>query len=159
MPNTYHQRFLTTQERFWQKVQFTHDGCWFWLGSPDKDGYGRFHLGSRTDKSRHAVFAHRFAYEFLVGSIPNNMTIDHICRTHNCVNPSHLRILSAVENAMAGDSIQAQNKRKTHCKRGHPLSGRFLQIVHRGNHVERHCRECKRLWMADYRAKKRSLLS
>lgn len=157
MTNTYCQRFLTTEERFWQKVQKAHseNGCWLWQNYLDKDGYGHFWIGSRIDKSRRPIRAHRFAYELLVEPIPPNMTIDHICRHRNCVNPNHLRILSKGENMLAGNNIQAQNKRKTHCKRGHPLKGRFLQIVYRGDRIERHCRECKRLWMAEYRTSKR----
>ena len=157
MANTYYQRFLTTEERFWQKTHkpLLPNTCWLWKGHLDKDGYGTFYTGSRTNKTRRGIRAHRFVYALLVGPIPENMTIDHICRCRNCVNPKHLRLLSATDNLMAGMGIQAQNKRKTHCKRGHPFEGHTLQIVHRGNRIERHCRECKRLWMAEYRARKR----
>lgn len=159
MANTYAQRFLTIEERFWQKVAkgISPESCWHWQGTIDQDGYSRFWVGSRTNNSRRSLLAHRLAYEWLIGPIPPKLTIDHLCNTRNCVNPAHMRPVPIGDNVLRGNSIQGQNKRKTHCKRGHPLKGRFLQVVRRGRYIERHCRECKRLWMAEHRAYLRSL--
>lgn len=100
--------------RFMRHVEVTDD-CWLWRGSRDTLGYGRF----TVSVARRSQFAHRVAYELLVGEIPNGLELDHLCRTPACVNPSHLEAVSHRENLMRSDSISAVNARKTHCPRGH----------------------------------------
>ncbi|MDE1854663.1 MAG: HNH endonuclease, partial [Thaumarchaeota archaeon] len=70
-------------ERFWAKVEKTPT-CWNWKGGK-LYGYGYFNL----DKARHQR-AHRYAYESLVGPIPKDLALDHLCRNRACVNPDHL---------------------------------------------------------------------
>lgn len=146
----YRNRNSTTEERFWSKVDITSSpkGCWLWIAPLDEDGYGRFHI----DKNRKIGMAHRFAYELLVSPIPPKLVTDHLCKTRNCVNPNHMRLVTTSENVYSGDSLWAVNKRKTHCKRGHPLSGDNLYLFHRGNRLERHCRICRNDWMVRKRA-------
>src|SRR4051812_42788794 len=59
------------QERFWSKTQKT-EGCWLWTDAPDSGGYGRLMVRGQLVK------AHRFAYELLVGPIPDGLVIDHV---------------------------------------------------------------------------------
>lgn len=77
--------------RFWTKVAIT-PSCWLWLAATNQNGYGTFSHESRPCK------AHRFAYELLVGPIPEGLVLDHLCRVRNCVNPSHLEPVTQVEN-------------------------------------------------------------
>lgn len=42
--------------------------------------------------------AHRWAYEFLVGEIPEGLTLDHLCRNKACVMPDHLEPVTQAEN-------------------------------------------------------------
>lgn len=58
-------------------------GCWNWNGYRDASGYGRVNI-------REEHFAHRYVYQCLVGSIPDGMDLDHLCRNPSCVNPAHL---------------------------------------------------------------------
>ena len=85
-------------QKFMKSVNKT-DTCWLWTGYTNKKGYGEFNLshGKR-------LFAHRFAYQLLIGPIPKGLVIDHLCRTRNCVNPSHLESVSIVENVRRGNS-------------------------------------------------------
>lgn len=83
--------------RFWSKVEFTPQ-CWLWRGYTMPDGYGRFQ--ARVDGSPAMVLVHRWAFEFCVGQIPDDLTIDHLCRTRNCVNPDHLEPVTHLENIM-----------------------------------------------------------
>jgi hypothetical protein len=117
-------------ERFWKKVDRRGDHeCWEWLGLKNR-GYGLY--------SRYR--AHRYAYEQLVGPIPDGLTLDHLCRNPGCVNPAHLEPCTAVENAMRGNSPPAANARKTHCKYGHELTPENTYYPPRGG---RECRTCK----------------
>lgn len=74
-------------------VEFQNDGCIVWTGKTDRLGYGRFNYGQRK-----SIRAHRYAYEFLVGPIPDGMEIDHHCGNRRCVNPHHLRVTTRKEN-------------------------------------------------------------
>lgn len=79
-------RHGTAEEHFWVKVEKTAD-CWLWLGAKAA-GYGLFR-GHR---------AHRWAYENLRGPIPEDLTIDHLCRARACVNPAHMEAVTREEN-------------------------------------------------------------
>lgn len=127
---------MTLEERFWAKVDKDGpNGCWLWTASTNLQGYGQFFDGK-------TVLAHRFAYERLVGPIPEGLVTDHLCRTPLCVNPAHLEPVTQRENMLRGETVIAANARKTHCKRGHPLSGENLVIDGQG---WRQCRICLRI--------------
>lgn len=123
---------MPTAERFWGKVEFTDD-CWLWTGTQNQKGYGRASVQGR------AVQAHRWAYEFCVGPIPDGLTIDHLCRVRNCVNPDHLEPVTNRVNLSRGFSPSAICARKTHCPQGHPYSGDNLYVKPNG---WRECRIC-----------------
>ena len=80
-------------ERFWMKVHKT-PGCWNWTGAASA-GYGSWAEGY---KKRHHK-AHRFAYEQMVGPIPEGMFLDHKCFNTLCVNPDHLRPVTRKQNS------------------------------------------------------------
>jgi len=82
--------------RFWARVEVTKT-CWLWTGSRSRDGYGKFEPAT-------SVFykAHRFAYETVVGPIPEGLTLDHLCRVRRCVNPDHLEPVTNQENLLRG---------------------------------------------------------
>ncbi len=88
------------EQRFWAKVSKT-DECWLWTGSKN-DGYGKF----RPVANQRPVLAHRYAYELLVGPIPRDLTLDHLCRVHSCVNPEHLEPVTRRENILRGKAVQ-----------------------------------------------------
>lgn len=81
----------TFDERFWAYVE-KGDGCWTWTG-PAMGDYGCM-MYKRITKG-----SHRWAYEFLVGEIPDGMLIDHACGNAKCVNPEHLRLATWAENS------------------------------------------------------------
>lgn len=108
-------------------------GCWNWTGTLSPRGYGTLHVGATSKR------AHRISYEVHRGPIPEGLTLDHLCRNRKCINPAHLEIVTAGVNTLRGDGPTAINKRKTHCKRGHALSGANLHL-YRGRRV---CLTCK----------------
>lgn len=129
----------TAEERFWAKVDRRGpDECWPWTAGLWGGGYGAFAMPSYGNRYRN-VYAHRFAYELLVGPIAEGMVIDHLCRNRACVNPAHLEPVTKRENTLRGTSPIANNRRLTHCRRGHPFDAANTFIDLGGN---RHCRAC-----------------
>jgi hypothetical protein len=115
------------QYRIWPRGD-----CWEFRGPHDEHGYGRVNVNWERLK------AHRFAYEMAKGAIPPGLMIDHLCRHHWCVRPSHLEAVTHVVNTLRGESRNAKNRRKTHCKRGHPFTVKNTYRVAKG----RICRAC-----------------
>lgn len=114
-------------------------GCWLWTGTMVKGGYGRVHHDNRLQ------LAHRVSYQLHVGRpIPAGLELDHKCRVRSCVNPAHLEPVTHRENCrrgVVGKMGAARQKAKTHCPKGHPLSGENLYLEPRGT---RQCRACRR---------------
>lgn len=137
----------THLQRFWQKVRVTPE-CWEWTAFRTPRGYGRFSVGIAN------YSAHRWLYEQLVGPIPDGLTLDHLCRNPSCVRPDHLEPVTGTENTLRGVSWSAQNKRKTHCPKGHPYddTNTFAQSTGRAQgKLWRGCRQCERVRMAIWR--------
>jgi hypothetical protein len=82
-------------ERFARRVEKL-DGCWIWTGATVANGYGVMHVW--RDGRNTSIRAHRFAYELLVGAIPDGHQLDHLCGVRRCVNPAHLEPVTAREN-------------------------------------------------------------
>lgn len=141
--------------RFWRKVNT--DGpvvkaelgrCWQWLGVPHRSGYGR-----HSPAPGAIVYAHRFSYELLVGTIPGDLQIDHLCRNTMCVRPEHLEAVTQRTNLLRGVNPPAMNYRKTHCPEGHPLAGNNLYVytIRSTGTRGRRCRACNTAAARTYR--------
>jgi hypothetical protein len=100
-------------DRFASKYLVVGD-CWLWQSPLDKDGYGSFYFRRRSRR------AHRVAWFLHRGPIPSGLVVNHVCKNRHCVNPQHLELLTARENALQDSLSPASlNVRKTHCKQGH----------------------------------------
>ena len=83
-----------------------NNGCWLWLGTLDKQGYGHA-AGQR---------AHRATYAAAHGPIPPGSDVHHRCEIKACVNPAHLELKTRSEHirehwaqwASTTDEIRAQ---------------------------------------------------
>ena len=126
--------------RFWAKVSIGV-GCWIWIGGKTNAGYGKLRLG--RDCGFRTELAHRIAYEMFHGPLSIGQQIDHLCRVRSCVNPEHLEPVSSRENILRGRGISAQNASKTHCHRGHPLTGDNVYVPPKRPNV-RNCKACRK---------------
>jgi hypothetical protein len=130
----YHQRFKTTEQRFWEKVdKRSADECWPWIAGRNSQGYGAFYWNHKRGG------AHRFSYEMHNGPVSGGMELDHLCRNRLCVNPAHLESVPKAVNILRGDGAPARCARKTHCPKGHEYD-EANTIHYRGG---RYCRACQ----------------
>lgn len=138
-----------------QKAEIVEkEKCWPWGGSTDGNGYGQVMVNGKPYR------AHRLMYELVhkgeeLPPKSSGLTIDHICRNRSCINPNHLEIVTNRENVLRGNGLTAINHRKTHCTKGHPLSGANLYLYQKGNTIERSCRECRRVCRRAWKAKQK----
>lgn len=126
---------LSLEQRFWNKVQKT-DGCWIWTGYRNKAGYGMFMMPDRVH------LAHRVAWMFAYGAIPEGMQVCHHCDNPACVRPDMLFLGTNADNQR--DSVRKGrhcSSKKTHCPKGHPYSA---DNTYMPSWNERQCRICKR---------------
>jgi hypothetical protein len=121
--------------------------CWVWQGRvrPKGSPYGLFHIKGR------AYQAHRASYDLFYGIKDLTNVIDHKCRNSRCINPEHLREVTATVNALENCSSPcAINATKTHCKNGHEFNEENTRAVGRIK-KRRSCKICSR---ADYHKNK-----
>lgn len=126
---------------FLPKIEFHPDGCWLWRGQKNAKGYGKF--SAWISPGYKGWIAHRLSYQLFIGPIPEGMTLDHECDVKACVNPLHLRPMTALENRLRG---RFPLRERTHCLHGHEFTPDNTRL-YRGARI---CRTCHREYMREY---------
>ncbi len=129
-----------TIQRVFAKVWQTA-GCWGWQGNTTHDGYGKVAVGGGE------VLVHRLMYRWLVGPIPEDLELGHLCANPGCVHPRHVQPMSHRDNMVM--SQRNANARKAECPRGHP----YDRTDRRG---ARRCRRCTAASGRAYRTRLRA---
>lgn len=81
-------------------------GCWEWLASKDKDGYGIFTiLGKKLPAHRASWRLYHTQGGQPIFEIPNDVEVLHKCNNTSCVNPDHLYLGTQKQNIQ--DQINA----------------------------------------------------
>lgn len=150
-PNAAKYRSVAKDPQTWAKMvnrtKFDGpNGCWEWIGTVNGEGYGvlvHHEMGN--------VLAHRLALHIVGRPVPEELTVDHLCRNPSCVNPDHLEPAFGTSNTMRGNGYYAKNARKTHCNHGHEYSAdnTIMRHVRRSSGFEgwtRVCRTCEARW-------------
>lgn len=134
-------------ERIKSKVTITESGCWEIAGFQHKLRNVKSHTKGYVLFSYRGTqqMAHRLVYRLFVGLVPDGMQVCHKCDNPPCVNPAHLFLGDQIAN-MRDMAAKKRNKAgRTHCIRGHELSGNNIIVRPTAGGVRRGCKICLKL--------------
>lgn len=92
----------TLQTRFEARIEKAGpDECWVWKLKPTTAGYGSLSMG----KGNNPLLAHRIAWQFAHGAVPEGLFVKQRCGNRLCCNPAHLYLAL---NPIDGPEVSAR---------------------------------------------------
>lgn len=137
---------MISDPAFLSRIEIQPNGCWLWTGATGGSGvhlYGVFR----------GTTVHRWAYEQIMGPIPNGLVLDHVvCQQKMCANPAHVEPVTQAENLRRSKlTLNSRNAAKTECLKGHPFDERNTYVSKTNG--QRVCRACRRDLARKYRSR------
>jgi hypothetical protein len=80
-------------ERIAARTFRDESGCHLWTGARHPDGHGKITIDRKTE------WVHRVMYRMAVSADLRGLSVLHKCGIANCVNPEHLYLGDAFQNA------------------------------------------------------------
>lgn len=159
------QHMDAARRRFWSKVAIgAAEDCWLWTGGvhkrPRGGDYGQF--SAVNVKEMRGLLAHRWAMFFQLGRIPEE--VSHLCNQTLCVNPSHLKEGTHLENEQHKDlsGRRPMGTKDLLCPTcGGPQEGRSKRksrstTTPGATRVFAFCIQCRRQYLKDYHQKRKA---
>lgn len=101
--------------------------CWLWRGYVQSGGYGQIRINGKP------TLIHRLSWSIVNGAIPCGLLVCHTCDTPACVNPAHLFLGTAKDNAqdckLKGRMAAQRDKSFTKLPRTRKLSHDDARII------------------------------
>lgn len=153
-------------------------GCWLWTGpywhrrkwAQNRYGYISIPHPRRPGRQL-SLGTHRAMLWAIHGPLTPQQCACHRCDVPLCINPEHLFVGSMRDNIHDSRSKNRHHEgKKTHCDKGHPLSGDNLYVGKQAGKkigIRRVCRTCQRevhkspsyiAWRREYQRRRRSKL-
>lgn len=116
--------------------------CLIWTGGFFNTGYPTLSVNNKT------LLVHRWVYMVVNGidEVPSELEVDHVCRRRDCLRPSHLELVTSLENQIRG------REARTHCRNGHEFSPENTRMVKnkKGEYTRRLCVICRQSSNREY---------
>lgn len=131
-------------------TRYAEDGNGHHVSTYSVGTHGYAQVGWHDDEGKaHATTAHRAAWVYWFGPIPDGMTVDHDGRCPRpCVHRDHLRLLENFENARR---TLGRDWKLGECINGHPNSR-----LHTQPNGRTRCIDCRADYQRAYRARQRA---
>lgn len=78
----------------------TSSDCLPFTGAQTTKGYGTVRVAGRTE------YVHIVIWTEAYGPIEDGLTVEHKCRTRNCVRLAHLELVTRAENSRRGNLVR-----------------------------------------------------